>query len=103
MRKSIRFVVGLWSVLGIVLYACTPAITPGVESATPAEQGRAETPTRRPSGALSAGAQPERVQIRWFVGLGTGTAEDAQAVETKFVAEFNASQDEDGTTAWSAF
>ena len=34
------------------------------------------------------------VQIRWFVGLGTGSNEDQIPVQEEIVAEFNASQDE---------
>jgi multiple sugar transport system substrate-binding protein len=36
----------------------------------------------------------ERVQIRWFVGLGAGTDGPVIEAEEAFVAEFNASQDE---------
>jgi len=35
----------------------------------------------------------EKVQIRWFVGLGTGTDPEQVAVQEEVVADFNASQD----------
>ncbi len=49
----------------------------------------AVAPTAAPIGTVS-----DRVQIRWFVGLGTGTSKQAQEVERAFVEAFNASQDE---------
>jgi multiple sugar transport system substrate-binding protein len=38
-------------------------------------------------------ASGDRVQIRWFVGLGTGTAAEQVAVQEEVVADFNGSQD----------
>ncbi len=89
MRRSMLFVVGAVFLLGLALYACRPAVTPGEASATPAEERPIESPPRS-----SPGGSEGRVQIRWFVGLGTGTARDAQEVERAFVQAFNASQDE---------
>jgi len=43
-------------------------------------------------GALPTAAQ-DRVQITWFVGLGTGTNEQQIEVQNRIVEEFNASQD----------
>jgi multiple sugar transport system substrate-binding protein len=40
------------------------------------------------------GVPTGRIQVRWFVGLGTGTARDAQEAARAFVKAFNASQDE---------
>ncbi len=40
-----------------------------------------------------APAAAEKVKIRWFVGLGTGTQPDQVAVQEEVVADFNASQD----------
>jgi len=37
--------------------------------------------------------KPKKVQIRWFVGLGTGTDANQVPVEQEVVADFNASQD----------
>jgi multiple sugar transport system substrate-binding protein len=40
-------------------------------------------------------AEPaEKVKIRWFVGLGTGTQPDQVAIQEEVVADFNASQNE---------
>ena len=44
--------------------------------------------------SLSVVQAQERVQIRWFVGLGAGTDGPVIEQEEAFVAEFNESQDE---------
>jgi multiple sugar transport system substrate-binding protein len=94
MRRSMLFIMGTVSLLGLALHACGPAVTPGKESATHADERRIEAPTRSSSEGSSVSVPTGRVQIRWFVGLGTGTARDAQEAEKAFVQEFNASQDE---------
>jgi multiple sugar transport system substrate-binding protein len=44
--------------------------------------------------ALSGVSAQDRVQITWFVGLGTGTNDEQIAAQNQVVEEFNASQDE---------
>ena len=94
MRKSELFVMGAVSLLGLALYACGPAVAPGEASTAPDGERRIETPTRNSAKGSSLDVPTGRVQIRWFVGLGTGTARDAQEVEKAFVKAFNASQNE---------
>jgi len=65
-------------VLGLALVACGPAKTP-VAPGT-------DVPTEPPVPA-------EKVQIRWFVGLGAGSDEGTFAPQQAVVDEFNASQD----------
>lgn len=75
MSKRASFVIGLFVIVSLVLTAC------GGGAATPA-------PTAEPTQASS-----DKVQIRWYVGLGTGTNPDQVDVENQVVEAFNASQD----------
>jgi multiple sugar transport system substrate-binding protein len=70
--------------------ACTPAGTTAAPTSAPAAtQAPAATDVPEPTSAPAAG----KVQIRWFVGLGTGTNPEQVAVQDEVVADFNASQD----------
>jgi multiple sugar transport system substrate-binding protein len=91
MRKSLWSLVSLLVVTSLVLVACAtpttqaPAATDAPEATTAPEATDAPEPTTEPSG--------EKVQIRWFVGLGTGTNPEQVAAQEEVVADFNASQD----------
>jgi multiple sugar transport system substrate-binding protein len=75
MRK-IFIVLGAMLVLGLALSACTTA-----------------TPTEAPTTAVVATAAPTgRVQIRWYIGLGTGTDPAQLNAESSVVNDFNNSQ-----------
>jgi multiple sugar transport system substrate-binding protein len=93
MRKPMVVIAGLLIILCLVHAACAP-VAPGEASETRTASGPTDTPTSHTPGRLSANIPSYRTQIRWFVGLGTGTARDAQEVERAFVKAFNASQDE---------
>ncbi|MBK8899545.1 MAG: extracellular solute-binding protein [Anaerolineaceae bacterium] len=58
------------------------------EADAPAEEADA------PAEEEEAASTGDRVQIRWFVGLGTGTDAQQVAVQEEVVADFNSSQDE---------
>jgi multiple sugar transport system substrate-binding protein len=60
-----------------------------VPSAEIPNSGAASTATS-PAGAL---APSEKIQVRWFVGLGTGVSDQQIPVEEEVVADFNASHD----------
>lgn len=76
MKKSFLLLTALLVIFGLILSACG-----GGAEAPAAEEPMAEEP------------MAEVVQIRWFVGLGTGT-DPAQVVEQQAVVDaFNASQD----------
>ncbi|MEZ4594222.1 MAG: extracellular solute-binding protein [Chloroflexota bacterium] len=66
--------------------ADAPAEDTAAEEAAPAEEAPAETTTDTASG--------DRVQVRWFVGLGAGSDEPMFAPQEQVVADFNASQDQ---------
>jgi multiple sugar transport system substrate-binding protein len=73
----------------------TAAAAPTQESAAPTEApAEAENPT--PTQVVivdpnAVKADPNKVQVRWFVGLGTGTDPEQVEVEQKVVEQFNAS------------
>ncbi len=96
MRKFyLMLALALVSVL--VLSACggaapaAPAPAAGGEEAAateaPAEEAAAEE-------AEAPAVSGDRTQVRWFVGLGTGTNPAQQEIQQAVVDEFNASQDE---------
>lgn len=88
MYKKFSLVVVLLMVVSLVLTACSPAAEPAVDNQEPAaEEAAAEEP------AEEAATSGDRVQIRWFVGLGAGSDEPTFAPQQAFVEEFNASQD----------
>ena len=49
--------------------------------------------TTQPPAATEPPASGDKVQIRWFVGLGTGTNPEQVTVQEEVVSDFNASQD----------
>lgn len=56
--------------------------------------GTTDTGTTGDTGGDTGASAGDRVQIRWFVGLGTGTDPEQVATQEEVVADFNASQDE---------
>ncbi|HEV8693308.1 MAG TPA: ABC transporter substrate-binding protein, partial [Lysobacter sp.] len=79
MKKNMYILTALVVLASMVLAAC------GGGSSTPAPSTGGES--------SSAPATGEKVQIRWFVGLGTGTDPEQVAVQEEVVSDFNASQD----------
>ena len=88
MKKSMFMLMALVMVFALVLTACGGSATkaPAPEAPT-AEAPAAEAPT------AEAPAMAEKVQIRWFVGLGTGTSPEQVTEQQAVVDAFNASQD----------
>jgi multiple sugar transport system substrate-binding protein len=80
MKKHLYVLTALIVLASMVLAACGGTSTPA-----PSTGGEPE-PTSAP---VSEG----KVQIRWFVGLGTGTNPEQIAIQEEVVADFNASQD----------
>lgn len=89
MRKSLLILTALLLILGLALSACNTGTEEPAAEEPMAEEPMAEEPAEEPM----AEEPMEKVQIRWFVGLGTGT-DPAQVVEQEaVVAAFNESQD----------
>ena len=85
--KKFLFVLTALIIASMALAACgTPAATEApVEPAAP-EATEAPAPVEP--------APTEKTQVRWFVGLGTGTNPEQVAIQEEVVADFNASQDQ---------
>jgi multiple sugar transport system substrate-binding protein len=93
MKKSLFVLMALLMVFALVLTACGGSATEAPAEEMPAEEMPAEEAPAEEAPAEEAPAAMEKVQIRWFVGLGTGT-DPAQVVEQQAVVDaFNASQD----------
>ncbi len=84
MKKSLLLLTALLVIFGLILSACG-----GGAEAPAAEEPAAE----EPAAEVVEEAPAEKVQVRWFVGLGTGTDPAQIELEQKVVDDFNASQD----------
>lgn len=98
--KKLFSLAALLVVASMILAACgtptpaateAPAATDVPTEAAPVEEATAtaEAPAEPTEDPAMAG----RIQIRWFVGLGTGTNAEQVAVQEEVVKDFNASQD----------
>lgn len=110
MSKSKMLLISLLILVAISLAACagsSPATPAPAADQPQAEQAEApaakeevaveekeEAETNTEETAKEEVAASERVQIRWFVGLGTGGNPEQVEVQEKVVQEFNASQDQ---------
>ncbi len=98
MRKSIYVLFIVLLTTSMVLVACggsEPAEEPAQEETAaeaPAEEA-AEEEAPAEEEAMEEEAMGDRVQIRWFVGLGTGTDPEQVEIQEQVVSDFNASQD----------
>jgi multiple sugar transport system substrate-binding protein len=90
--KKLLYVLSLLVIASMILAACTP---PATEA--PAEEPAAtEAPAEEPAATEAPAEEPaagEKIQVRWFVGLGTGTNPEQVAAQEEVVSDFNASQD----------
>jgi len=107
MRYSKHFLISLLMIVSLLLAACgggaaeapapeqsaaEEAAAPAEEAETPAEE--AEAQAEEAEGPAEEAAPGEKVQIRWFVGLGTGGNPEQVEAQEAVVKEFNSSQDE---------
>lgn len=107
MKQKLALLISMMVLAGLVLAACgggasapAPAAnepaaqdSPAEEAAAPAEEAAAEEPAA-PAAPAEAAASGDKVQIRWFVGLGTGGNPEQIAAQEAVVEQFNNSQDE---------
>lgn len=89
MKKNLLVLLSLLVIASMMLAACA---TPAAEEPA-AEEPAAEEPAATEEPAAEEPASGDKVQIRWFVGLGTGTNPEQVAAQEEVVADFNASQD----------
>lgn len=89
--KKLSVVAMLLVIASLILAACAPATPAAPAAEEPAAPAAEEPAAEEP--AAEEPAMAEKVQIRWFVGLGTGTNPEQLPGQEKIVEEFNASQD----------
>lgn len=93
--KKLLYVLSLLLIASMALAACGGG-APAPEE--PAEPAATEAPAEEPAATEAPAEEPassgDKVQIRWFVGLGTGTNPEQVEVQEEVVADFNASQDD---------
>jgi multiple sugar transport system substrate-binding protein len=87
--KKLSVVAMLLIIASLILAACGGGTTPA-DSGAPAD---ADAPADAGAPADADAPAAGKVQIRWFVGLGTGTDPAQIEVQEQVVADFNASQD----------
>lgn len=95
MRKIHFFLIALAVIASMLASACGGAPAPTAEPPAPepavTEPPAAEAPaTEAPAPSTGGG---DRVQVRWFVGLGTGSEAENIPLQEALVDQFNASQD----------
>ena len=93
MRKSILMLLSVLVVASMLVSACggaAPAPAAPAQEAAPAEAAATEA---APAEAAAPATSGDRVQIRWFISLGTGSDATQIPVEEEIVKRFNESQD----------
>jgi multiple sugar transport system substrate-binding protein len=96
MKKSLMSMVIALAIFALLVTACTPAAStpapaePAAPAAPAAEEPAAPEPPAAEEPAAPPPPAPGQTQIRWFVGLGTGTDPGQIAVQEEVVADFNA-------------
>jgi multiple sugar transport system substrate-binding protein len=79
MKKTLLYILSVMIIASMALAACSPP---------------AVVPTTEPDATQPVVAPPaSKVQIRWFVGLGTGTDPAQITAQEEVVSDFNSSQD----------
>jgi multiple sugar transport system substrate-binding protein len=100
MRKSFVRAVGLLAVLGLLIAACGPAATPQViiQTAPPVEvEVTREVVQTQIIAQPTAEPEADKIQVYWYIGLGTGAQAAQIPAEKEFVDKYNATQGaEDG-------
>ncbi len=94
MRKQLYSLFAMLIIAAMILAACQPAATATVEPQVDVTEAPAETEapvvTEAPAETEAPPASGDVVEIRWFVGLGTGTDANQVEVENQVVEAFNA-------------
>ncbi|MCS6909844.1 MAG: extracellular solute-binding protein [Anaerolineales bacterium] len=94
MRKLIFFPLNVLVLFSLVVAACGPVSTEAPQpTQPPATQPPQPTAQPQPTSPPAPTAAPEKVQIRWFVGLGTGGNPEQIDAQKKVVEQFNATHD----------
>ena len=106
MKKHLFILTVLMLAMALVLGACAPTTPSTSDDAGTTDAGTTDTGSTdtgstdtgsTDTGSTDTGStdtgSTEKIEIRWFVGLGTGTDPGQITVQEEVVADFNASQD----------
>ena len=88
MRRSVLMLLSALVFASMLVAACG-----GAPAAPAAPADQAAAPADQAAAPAAPAASGDRVPIRWFIGLGTGSGEDQLAAQQAVVDRFNASQD----------
>ena len=91
--KKLFFVLSLLIIASMVLTACGGGQPAATDEPAATEPAATEPAATDEPAATEPAASSDKVQIRWFVGLGTGTDPAQLPAQQKAVDDFNASQD----------
>jgi multiple sugar transport system substrate-binding protein len=91
--KKLLYVLSLLVIASMVLTACGGGAATTEAPAETEAPAATEAPAETEAPVATEAPAGEKVQIRWFVGLGTGTNPEQVAAQEEVVADFNASQD----------
>src|SRR5688572_24706719 len=101
MKQPKHFTLLSFLIISMIFAACTPPVAPATETGADGGEETEAAPDEETEAAPDEATATEeastddgdRVQIRWFVGLGAGSDEPTFAPQQAVVDEFNASQD----------
>ena len=99
MKKRFMILLSMVLALSVVLGACASAATteapaePTKETAAEPTKEVVAEPTKEVVAEPTKETATERVEVRWFVGLGAGSDEGTFEAQQAVVDEYNASQD----------
>lgn len=98
--KKLMTILAVLIVMALILVGCGGGGNNGETNEEPVNNtaaennAAAEENTAAENDAAAEDTASDKVQIRWFVGLGTGTNPEQVAIQEEVVADFNASQSE---------
>ncbi len=93
MNRKLVALVSLAMALAMVLSACAPAAAPTAAPQAPQIVKETVVVPQTVAAPVPTPA-PDRVQVRWYIGLGTGSEPEKIPLEQAFAEKFNKSQNE---------
>jgi multiple sugar transport system substrate-binding protein len=93
MRNRFATLLALLVIASMLLVACGAPAAPAPAEQPAAAPAATTAPAAEPAAPAAPAASGDRVQIRWFVGMGTGSGESQIAAQEAVIARFNESQD----------
>lgn len=92
MSRKLVALVSLAMILSLALGACAPAAAPAAAPTEPPKVVQQTVVVKETVPPPTAA--PDRIQIRWYIGLGTGSEPEKIPLEKAFAEKFNKAQNE---------